>query len=400
MTEEKDTSFANPSGTPDAPTPVRMRRQLQRKALAKPLIVFAVLIAAGTALLMTGARRDADTLAQTQKFGILTAEEVNTAFEKVSGKLVSRPVLEGTRVKKGDLLMALDPIDTEISIRKLKAQIAENEAAVESAKRGIAIDLASLGTTEKNAWRTIEGAKAALDAALATEKRAEADYRRASDLIKARAVSQADFDSARSAWENARAGVTSARKALAAATVGADPKALERLGSRGSADGMRLSSVEDQRAAIENRRLTVRQLEAQGDQLRASLDALEVEKGRLELRAPEDGKIVKLLYQEGEMVSAGSPAVLLESGRQYYEIYVSEKDAARFAEGKTVTGETPDGTQVKGTVRVLHRAPAFADMRGTRERGQADLTSFVARVYIEPAEAAVPGMTIKVKTDD
>lgn len=405
--EEKKNAASAPaveaeSGAAAAPTPQSLGKGPGKKALLKPLIVFAVLIAVGTTFMVLGPRRDADTLAQSQKYGTLTAEDVNTAFEKVSGKLVSRPAVEGRMVKAGDVLMELDSTDTDtdISIAKTKAQIAENAAAVEEAKRTIETSLTASGTTEKNSWRTIEGAKANLDSAIATEKRAKADYDRAKNLITSHAISQASFDSARNTWESAASAVTTARKQLDASTVGASKSDLARLAKTGSAQGMRLAAIADTRASIETQKLKVKQLEAAGEQLKQALAALEVEKSRLTIKAPEDGKILKVMYQVGEIVPAGSPAVLLESNRQYYEIYVSEKDAAKFAEGKTVKGETATGKTVTGTVRVLHEAPAFADLRGTRERGQADLKSLVARIYVTPQPGVIPGMSIGVKIND
>lgn len=407
MSEEEKNAASAPaaeaeSGAAAAPTPQSLGKGPGKKALLKPLIVFAVLIAVGTTFMVLGPRRDADTLAQSQKYGTLTAEDVNTAFEKVSGKLVSRPAVEGRMVKAGDVLMELDSTDTDtdISIAKTKAQIAENAAAVEEAKRTIETSLTASGTTEKNSWRTIEGAKANLDSAIATEKRAKADYDRAKNLITSHAISQASFDSARNTWESAASAVTTARKQLDASTVGASKSDLARLAKTGSAQGMRLAAIADTRASIETQKLKVKQLEAAGEQLKQALAALEVEKSRLTIKAPEDGKILKVMYQVGEIVPAGSPAVLLESNRQYYEIYVSEKDAAKFAEGKTVKGETATGKTVTGTVRVLHEAPAFADLRGTRERGQADLKSLVARIYVTPQPGVIPGMSIGVKIND
>ena len=284
------------SGAAAAPTPQSLGKGPGKKALLKPLIVFAVLIAVGTTFMVLGPRRDADTLAQSQKYGTLTAEDVNTAFEKVSGKLVSRPAVEGRMVKAGDVLMELDSTDTDISIAKTKAQIAEN---VEEAKRTIETSLTASGTTEKNSWRTIEGAKANLDSAIATEKRAKADYDRAKNLITSHAISQASFDSARNTWETAAAAVTTARKQLDASTVGASKSDLARLAKTGSAQGMRLAAIADTRASIETQKLKVKQLEAEGEQLKQALAALEVEKSRLTIKAPEDGKILKVMYQVG-----------------------------------------------------------------------------------------------------
>jgi HlyD family secretion protein len=390
--EEAEQPSAKPSRASRLP-----ENRPPRNVLVKPLIVFGALICAGTLLILTGARFDADTLAQRQKYGILTAEEVNVAFEKVSAKLIERPFLEGSTVKKGDVLMALDPTDTDISIRSTKAQIAQNAAEVENGWKQIDIDLEAAATDEKNRWRNAEALQAALNSAVSSERRTAADYRRAQTLVKTGAVSQASYDSARNAWESAVASAENARKALAAATVGATKAEMQKLARTGSAEGMHLSAVSDSRASIENRRLEVKALEAQGDQLRASLDSLLVQKSRLTLAAPEDGKIVRLLYQKGEIVPSDTAAVLLQSRRQYYEIYVNEKDAARFAEGTRVVGETPDGRKVEGTVRVLSRAPSFADIRGSRERGQADLASLIARIYITPQKGLVPGTTIEVK---
>ena len=407
--EEKKNAASAPaaeaeSGAAAAPTPQSLGKGPGKKALLKPLIVFAVLIAVGTTFMVLGPRRDADTLAQSQKYGTLTAEDVNTAFEKVSGKLVSRPAVEGRMVKAGDVLMELDSTDTDtdISIAKTKAQIAENAAAVEEAKRTIETSLTASGTTEKNSWRTIEGAKANLDSAIATEKRAKADYDRAKNLITSHAISQASFDSARNTWESAASAVTTARKQLDASTVGASKSDLARLAKTGSAQGMRLAAIADTRASIETQKLKVKQLEAAGEQLKQALAALVGVSGgnRIVGIISHVAELKDRIDRQGEIVPAGSPAVLLESNRQYYEIYVSEKDAAKFAEGKTVKGETATGKTVTGTVRVLHEAPAFADLRGTRERGQADLKSLVARIYVTPQPGVIPGMSIGVKIND
>ena len=188
-------------------------------------------------------------------------------------------------------------------------------AAVEEEKRQIEIDLVASGTTERNAWRRIEGLQAALDTARSNERRAAADFARAKALIASHAISQSSYDQLKSAWETAAASVTSARRALDAATVGATRADLSRLSSKGTADGMRLSEIADTRASIRNRTLKVAQLEAEGRSLEADLDALEVEKNRLTLRAPEDGKVLKLMYEPGEIVPAGTPAVLLQTDR-------------------------------------------------------------------------------------
>ena len=53
--------------------------------------------------------------------------------------------------------------------------------------------------------------------------------------------------------------------------------------------------------------------------------------------------------------------------------------------------------EVPGTIRLLTQAPGFADLKMTREKGQSDLTAFQVRIYTEPVEGVIPGMTIGVK---
>ncbi|MBO5497064.1 MAG: HlyD family efflux transporter periplasmic adaptor subunit, partial [Oscillospiraceae bacterium] len=142
-------------------------------------------------------------------------------------------------------------------------------------------------------------------------------------------------------------------------------------------------------------------LRQQKAQLEVQLKELMVKKERLTLRAPEDGKILKVLAKEGEMISPSTPVVLLESNRSYYDIYVSEEQAVHIAEGDALTGQTVAGDKkVTGTVRLLTKAPGFADLKQSREKGQADLTAFQVRIYIDPQDGIIPGMTIGVKDSE
>ena len=93
--------------------------------------------------------------------------------------------------------------------------------------------------------------------------------------------------------------------------------------------------------------------------------------------------------------------VLLESSRSYYDIYISEKQAAGLSEGMEITGTTVAGEKkVTGTVRLLTQAPGFADLKQSREKGQSDLSAFQVRIYIDPQDGIIPGMTIGVKDSE
>lgn len=97
------------------------------------------------------------------------------------------------------------------------------------------------------------------------------------------------------------------------------------------------------------------------------------------------------------MISPSVPVVLLESRRMYYDIYVSESQAVNLKEGDTIVGTTVAGNKrVSGVIRLLTKAPGFADLKQTREKGQADLSAFRVRIYIDPDSGVLPGQTIGV----
>ena len=118
------------------------------------------------------------------------------------------------------------------------------------------------------------------------------------------------------------------------------------------------------------------------------------------LKAPEDGKIISVLQKKGEMISPNVPVVLLESKRIYYDIYVSEEQAVNLHEGDKIVCRTiADDKKIPGTIRLLTQAPGFADLKQSREKGQADLSAFQVRVYIEPDSDVLAGQTVRVEFD-
>ncbi len=218
------------------------------------------LVAAG--LIWLGNRNDAITEAERLKAGILTAHQVKTAFEGVGGRIVARPREESDRVAKGDLLMAFDPTDVEIAIREAEAQIHSYDAQIAELEGTIELTLRTADTTELETWRRIEEAEAARRTTAADWENARLVYERAKRLRPSGAVSEADYDAAKSAYDAKRAALLGAERSVRALAVGADEKALAKLRKTGSADDMRLSTVENARFNAENLRNTLQNLRA------------------------------------------------------------------------------------------------------------------------------------------
>ncbi|MBQ3433675.1 MAG: HlyD family efflux transporter periplasmic adaptor subunit [Selenomonadaceae bacterium] len=189
---------------------------------------------------------------------------------------------------------------------------------------------------------------------------------------------------------------------VARANVDTQQQLLDRLlagiADTGATDSLLLPTIQQERASAENIQNDIAALTQQKKMLEVQLKELEVAKSRLTLHAPEDGKILSILQKQGEMISPNVPVVLLESRRVYYDIYLSEEQAVNLHEGDAIICKTvADAKEVRGTIRLLTQAPGFADLKQSREKGQADLSAFQVRIYIDEPEKVLAGQTVTVE---
>ena len=363
---------------------------MDKKLRAKKFgMIFAVvMVVTGLLLMYTG--NDALVLATEKKEGILTAEQIKLSFENVGGRMVKECVKEADQVKKGDVLMVLDSTDVDLSIAKLEAQIAQMKSQIKSAGGGVNIAMSQADTNDQQSFRQIDQQKAAVDAAEANYNNASLDYNRKVQLFEVGAISKADLDAAQTSLQVNTANVAQQKQLLS--------KLLAGTSDNGDTDSLNLPTIALERQTAANKLNDVEALNQQLKGLEVQLKELKVKKERLTLRAPEDGKIIKILAKEGEMIAQNTPVLLMESNRYYFDIYVSEEKVDKYKEGDEIEAISVAGKKkVKGTIRLLTQAPGFADLRMTREKGQADLTSFQMRIYLEPTEEILPGMTMGVK---
>lgn len=368
------------------------------RTMLRTVGIFGAVLVVSSLLIFFGSRNDATSVAQSIKSGVLTADEVNVAFETVGGRVAVRDLEESQSVKKGDTLMVLDATDLRISLARQKAVVAANRAALAQETESIRIDQAETDRSEKAQWRAIEETEAGRQAAASSLRLAKLEFERAQKLRATGGVSVSKYDAAVTSLKNAQSAYRQSERALASATIGATGEELTRLSKTGSAEGMTLSAIRNARMTLKNRENTVASLQAALESSLADLEQLEVNMKRLTLTSPEDGIVRKILCEKGDMVSPNAAVVLLETNRRYFDIYVSEKQAPRFAPGTKITAYVPALDKgVAGTVRFTNAADSFADLRMTRERGQADLTSFQVRIYIDNAPDVLTGMTLEVR---
>ena len=242
---------------------------------------------------------------------------------------------------------------------------------------------------EQQSFRQIDSQRGAVSAARATLSNAELDFKRKTELFREGAIAKSQLDDATMALNVAKANVDTQQQLL--------DRLLAGVTDTGATDSLSLPTIRQERAAAENIQNDIAALTQQKKFLEVQLKELEVAKSRLTLHAPEDGKILSILQKQGEMISPNVPVILLESKRIYYDIYLSEEQAVNLREGDEIICKTvADDKKVRGTIRLLTQAPGFADLKQSREKGQADLSAFQVRVYIDEPEKILAGQTVTV----
>lgn len=361
-----------------------------QKAKRAGMVLIAVFIVSGIILMYRG--NDAVILGAERKEGILTAEQVKLSFDSVGGRMTKEAVKEGQEVSAGDLIMELDSTDTDLSIEKLKAQISQLDSQIKSTSGNMNVNLFKASNDEQQSFRQIDSQRALLNSAQATLQNAEIDFKRKTDLVAEGAIAQSQLDDAIMALNVARANVKNQEQLLERLLAGTT--------DNGSTNSLSLPTIEQERAAARNVENDIAALTQQKKSLEVQLKELEVAKSRLTLHAPEDGKIINVLQKKGEMISPNVPVVLLESKRIYYDIYVSEEQAVNLHEGDEIICTTVAGNKkIPGKIRLLTQAPGFADLKQSREKGQADLSAFQVRIYVNPDSDVLAGQTVTVDFD-
>lgn len=114
----------------------------------------------------------------------------------VGGTVVAIAADDGMKVEQGQLLVQLDPADTEVTLQQAQANLARTVRQV----RGL--------------YRSVEGAQAELNARQVSVKRAREDFARRRDLAASGAISHEELAHARDELAAAEAAVAGSRETV------------------------------------------------------------------------------------------------------------------------------------------------------------------------------------------
>ena len=195
-----------------------------------------------------------------------------TIAPKVAGYVTELPISDNQRVRKGDLLVVIDPRDAAAQRDQARAQVGLAESQLHQAQAQL--DLAKVQYPAQRDQAQAEVAKAEADLA-----NARAEYKRQRG-VDPRATSQQNIDTASAQLRSAEAGVANARAQLEVASQ------------------VKLQ-IRQQETNVEAR---ARQVE----QAKAQLETAELNLSYTEVRAPFDGFVTLRNVQLGSLVQAGT----------------------------------------------------------------------------------------------
>jgi HlyD family secretion protein len=321
-----------------------------------------VAVAAAALLVACG---NANNKGATRATGYVEATEVRVASQ-VAGKVLEVKVDEGDRVSAGALLVRVDPTDLQLALDRVKAERTAADAQLRLLQAG----------ARPEELRQAEAQVAAADAdqrATQSElKAASDDLARFESLLAANAGSEKQRDDAAARRELAAARVKAAGDRAQAAR-----ETLARLRS-----GARSQELDAARARV-----------AAAD---AEIASLQKNIGDTQITAPVSGVVTTRLVDPGELVSPGTPTILItDLDHAWANVYVDEPVVPTLKIGEKVTVLTDAGQRMDGDISFISPRAEFTPRNVQTANERAKLVYRVKVLVDNRAGVLKPGMPVE-----
>jgi membrane fusion protein (multidrug efflux system) len=234
----------------------------------------------------------------------------------ISAQAIEVRVNDTQAVKRGDILVRLDPTNARIAVAQAEADLAEARRRF----RQTAATSTSLAAQVQARGADIAQASAQLAAAQADYDKARVDLQRREALAPEGAVSGDEVTSARKAFAAARAGLEQARAGVATARA-----------TQGAAEGQLAANDALVRGSTIETDPAVLAAKAKLENARLDLD-------RTIIRAPIDGVVTRRQVQVGQRVAQGSPIMsIVPLNQVYVDANFKERQLRRVRIGMPAT---------------------------------------------------------------
>ncbi|MEQ1866007.1 MAG: efflux RND transporter periplasmic adaptor subunit, partial [Micropepsaceae bacterium] len=290
----------------------RVLDALKKRKIAVGLVVTASIIVAAWGYGAFSGGTEKKTLLL---YGNVDIRQVDIGF-KVSGRIVTLNVDEGTKVKAGDELATLDPRDFQNGVALVEARVAIQESVVAKLKKGLrSEEIAQARALVAVRQAELRNAQATLTRANTLAARGYFPHQRHDDVIAAEQAAQANLN-----------------YSIEALNVAAE-------GSRNEDILAAKAQLDAERAALAQARLNLS-------------EAL--------IRSPSAGVILTRVHEAGAIVAAGQPIFSLALiSPVWVRTYVPEPDLGRIRPGAKVTIKTDGGRDFVGTVGFISPVAEF-----------------------------------------
>ncbi|KXU30088.1 MULTISPECIES: EmrA/EmrK family multidrug efflux transporter periplasmic adaptor subunit [Sphingobium] len=321
MADAKPEFTSEASKADDAADAAARRMETRRKWLVRLALVILVVGAAYALWYLLVGRNHVST------DNAYVNAEVAQVTPLISAQAVEVLVTDTQAVKRGDILVKLDPTNARIAVAQAEADLAE-------ARRRFRQTLATSGSLAAQVearGADINQARAQLATAQADFDKARIDLRRREALAPNGAVSGEELTSARKAYAAAQAALDLAKAGVATAEA-----------TRGAASGQLAANDALVRGSTVDTDPAVLAAKAKLDNARLDLD-------RSIIRAPIDGVVTRRSVQVGQRVAQGSPIMsIVPLAQVYVDANFKERQLGRVKVGMpaTVTSDLYGGDVV------------------------------------------------------
>lgn len=381
---------------------------------------------------------------------------VTPVSPKVSGYVAKVHVQANQPVKKGDLLIEIDPRDYEARLDQAKAALAAGEARLQEARTGVELTRANsragvqqasgtvqqaragveasraqaaaertrvtqAGAAVNTAQANVRQAEAQVDAAQAELARAQADVARYQELYNKDEVSRQRLDQAITAARTAEAQTEAARQRAAAASAQVrESQAAQRTAAEnarraeaqiGGAQAQ-VSEAQGRLAAANTAPQQIASSEAQAqtasaslEQLRAAVAQAELELSYTKLYAPDDGSVTNKSVEEGALVQSGQPLMAIVPGDVWVTANFKENQIGNLRAGQPaeITVDAYPDKTFKGHVDSIQAGTGARFSLLPPENATGNYVKVVQRVPVkivfdeppDPQHLLAPGMSVE-----
>lgn len=274
-----------------------------------------------------------------------------TIAPKVAGYVTDLRVKDNQRVKKGDLLVVIDPRDATAQRDQAQAQLGLATAQLHQAQAQLALSKVQYPAQRDEARAQVLKAKADL-------ANAEAAYKRQRG-VDPRATTQQNIDTANAQLRSAQAQLASAQAQLEVA--------------------------EQVQLQIRQQETNVEAREQQVAQAKAQLETANLNLSWTNVRAPFDGYVTKRNVQTGTLVQAGSALFSLVSQEVWVMANFKESQLERMRPGNkvTVTVDAWPDLELEGHVDSIQQGSGSKFAAFPSENATGNFVKIVQRVPVK-----------------